>query len=70
MNERSDPVLWGLRDPIGLCATCRHVRMVQSSHGSLFYLCQLAEVDARFAKYPRLPVLRCVGYEPAADDEG
>jgi hypothetical protein len=25
----------------------------------------LAEIDPRFDKYPRLPVLRCAGYEPA-----
>jgi hypothetical protein len=26
-------------------------------------MCQLAETDPRFAKYPRLPVIRCAGYE-------
>ena len=69
MNDQGDSALWGLPDPIGLCATCRHSRIVQSSRGSTFYLCQLAEVDARFAKYPRLPVLRCAGYESAVEDE-
>ena len=69
MNDQLDSALWGLRDPIGLCATCRHVRVVHSSHGSTFYLCQQSEVDARFAKYPRLPVLRCAGYEPSGEDE-
>jgi hypothetical protein len=53
----------GLRDPIGLCTTCRHVHAVHSSRGSTFYLCRLAEIDPRFDKYPRLPVLRCAGYE-------
>ena len=69
MNDQLDSALWGLRDPIGLCATCRHVRMVQSSHGGTFYLCQKSEFDARFAKYPRLPVLRCAGYAPSVEDE-
>ncbi len=65
MTDRADLNLAGLRDPIGLCATCRHARVVHSSRGSTFYLCQLAESDPRFDKYPRLPVPRCAGYEPA-----
>jgi hypothetical protein len=69
MDDRTDSTSIDLRDPIGLCAACRHVRSVQSSHGSLFYLCQLSESDPRFTKYPRLPVLRCVGYEAANEVE-
>ena len=69
MTDRTDFNLTGLRDPIGLCATCRHARVVQSAHGSTFYLCRLAEIDSRFSKYPRLPVLRCAGYEPAEETE-
>lgn len=49
---------------VGLCATCAHVRVIESRRGSRFYLCQLSEVDARFPKYPRLPVLQCIGYAP------
>ena len=64
MTDQVDFNRKGLRDPIGLCAACRHARVVQSSHGSTYYLCRLAETDPRFAKYPRLPVLRCAGYEP------
>jgi hypothetical protein len=63
MSDQSASLLDGLRDPIGLCAACRHSRVVQSARGSTFYLCRRAESDARFAKYPRLPVLRCAGYE-------
>ncbi len=48
---------------VGLCATCTHVRRVVSDRGSVFYLCELAKVDPRFEKYPRLPVLSCNGYE-------
>ena len=69
MTDRFEFDLAGLRDPIGLCATCRYVRVVQSSHGSTFYLCRLAESDPRFSKYPRLPVLRCSGYEAIEDPE-
>jgi molybdenum cofactor cytidylyltransferase len=65
MADRSNSTLPGLRDPIGLCASCRHVHIVQSARGSTFYLCRLAESDPRFSRYPRLPVLRCAGYESA-----
>jgi hypothetical protein len=51
---------------VGLCATCAHVQIVGSSKGSTFYLCRLSETDARFVKYPALPVLACEGYVRAA----
>jgi hypothetical protein len=50
-------------DRVGLCQTCRHARIVSNVRGSTFYLCQLSEIDPRFTKYPRLPVIRCEGYE-------
>jgi hypothetical protein len=49
---------------IGLCADCRFMRRIESDRGSLFYLCELSATDTRFPKYPRLPVLRCDGYDP------
>jgi hypothetical protein len=49
---------------VGLCAACRHVRVVESKRGSRFYLCGLAAVDPAFPKYPGLPVLRCRGFTP------
>jgi hypothetical protein len=33
---------------VGLCATCRHVRVVRSDRVSVFYLCELSKVDQRF----------------------
>jgi hypothetical protein len=48
---------------IGLCADCRFMRVMKSDRGSTFYLCERSTTDARFPKYPRLPVLRCAGYE-------
>jgi hypothetical protein len=51
------------RDPIGLCQTCRHARVIGNRRGSQFYLCQKSETDPRFPKYPRLPVLKCSGFE-------
>jgi hypothetical protein len=55
------------RDAIGLCGTCKHARVITSARGSTFYLCRLAETDARFRKYPALPVLRCDGYAQKQD---
>jgi hypothetical protein len=43
---------------------CRFMRRITSDRGSIFYLCERSATDERFPKYPRLPVLRCVGYEP------
>lgn len=50
----------------GLCASCSHARIIESKRGSRFYLCERSRVDPRFPKYPPLPVLRCIGYEPNA----
>jgi hypothetical protein len=48
---------------LGLCADCVNAQRIQSSKGSVFLLCALSKTDPRFAKYPRLPVLSCSGYE-------
>jgi hypothetical protein len=50
----------------GLCATCKHAKRMESDRGSTFLLCQLALSDARFPKYPRLPVKSCSGYSRSA----
>jgi hypothetical protein len=49
----------------GLCAACTHMRVVTSARGAAFVLCGLSRTDERFPKYPRLPVLTCVGFERA-----
>jgi hypothetical protein len=48
----------------GLCGNCRNARVMKSDRGSVFYRCLLANTDARFAKYPRLPMVQCTGWEP------
>ncbi|HEY8551604.1 MAG TPA: hypothetical protein VIL35_16715 [Vicinamibacterales bacterium] len=53
---------------VGLCARCRWMRLVQSARGSRFYRCGRSDVDRTYPRYPRLPVLDCRGYEPAAPD--
>jgi len=53
----------GSSDGRGLCAGCAHGRLVTSARGSSFTMCGLSQTDERFAKYPRLPVLACVGFQ-------
>jgi hypothetical protein len=60
-RRRADPK----RAEVGLCASCRQARRILSSKGSEFWLCGRAESDRNYPKYPPLPVLRCLGYEPA-----
>jgi 16S rRNA (uracil1498-N3)-methyltransferase len=52
----------------GLCADCLYARRVESDRRSVFFMCERSKNDARFAKYPSLPVVRCAGYEGAASD--
>jgi len=61
MNDSTDS-----RQPatVGLCARCAHAREIVSATGSRFVLCDRSKTDARFPRYPRLPVLGCEGYEP------
>lgn len=48
---------------IGLCVRCVHHRVTGNRRGSQFHLCGLASTDPRFRKYPRLPMLRCEGFQ-------
>ena len=56
------------RERRGLCADCVHSQRVESSRGSTFLLCELSRSDTRFARYPRLPMLSCAGYERRRDE--
>lgn len=56
-------------DEIGLCSDCRYSRVIRSDRSSVFFLCRRSIEDARYPKYPRLPVRECVGYEPVLSDE-
>ena len=49
----------------GLCATCEHCRVIRARR-STFYMCQRSFTDVRFPKYPRLPVVQCIGYTAGA----
>ncbi len=48
----------------GLCNTCRHQRVVVTTRGSRFSLCERSRSDPSYARYPRLPVRECPGHEP------
>ena len=47
----------------GLCDRCVHQKLIGNTRGSTFSLCERSKTDRRFPKYPRLPVVRCVGFE-------
>ncbi len=49
-----------------MCASCAHARAVSSGRGSVFLMCERSREDARYAKYPRLPVVVCAGHEVRA----
>ncbi|HET7219305.1 MAG TPA: hypothetical protein VFJ02_14710 [Vicinamibacterales bacterium] len=63
MNDRR-----GSEQDAGLCASCVHAHVIRNDRGSRFYLCRLSAVDARFAKYPVLPVVACIGFTRAPAD--
>jgi hypothetical protein len=48
-----------------LCDSCRHALLRPTRRGTVYLRCGLAATDARFAKYPVLPVLRCPGFQRA-----
>ena len=50
-----------------LCDSCVHQQLVRNTRGSVFSLCRRSrEEPGLFPKYPRLPVLECVGFEPVS----
>ena len=48
---------------VGLCADCRHHRVIRSDRGATFHLCNYSYSDDAFPKYPRLPVIECAAYQ-------
>ena len=51
------------RPPAGLCDACCHQRLVHTTRGSSFSLCERSRTDPAYPKYPRLPVLACPGFQ-------
>ena len=50
----------------GLCDSCTYQKLISNTRGSSFSMCERSKTDERFAKYPRLPVRSCPGYEKRA----
>jgi hypothetical protein len=48
----------------GLCAACRYSRVIRTTRGTVFRLCERSTTDVRYPRYPALPVVRCPGFEP------
>jgi len=63
-SDASDSRLRRLPTDPGLCRDCIH-RRILTTERTAYVRCELADSDPRFTKYPRLPVLRCAGYERA-----
>jgi len=45
----------------GLCARCCHRELVRSPRHE-YLRCRRSDSDARFPRYPRLPVTECSGF--------
>jgi hypothetical protein len=53
--------------PAGLCADCRHQRLVPTTRGTVYSLCERSRSEPeRYPRYPRLPVRECAGFEPVS----
>ena len=52
------------RPSAGLCDSCVHQRIVKTTRGSAFSLCERSRTDAAYPRYPRLPVTACPGHAP------
>lgn len=57
------------RPPAGLCDGCAHQRLVGTTRGSEFSLCERSRTEPAYPRYPRVPVLECAGFQ-ARDAEG
>jgi len=55
----------------GLCGGCLFQRVVPTTRGSVFSLCERAAEDSSFPRYPRVPVGSCAGFHarPASGDQ-
>jgi hypothetical protein len=50
----------------GLCDSCKHQKLVHTTRGSVFSMCERSKTDPSYPKYPRLPVKECPGYVSAS----
>ncbi len=52
---------------VGLCASCSNAKTLETKIGATIYLCSLAAKDARFRRFPLLPMVACEGFERRPD---
>jgi hypothetical protein len=62
MSSDRQQLLADLGVPAGLCSDCRFALLNRTNRGPVYLRCGLATQRPEFAKYPRLPVLRCSGH--------
>ena len=55
-------------DP-GLCRTCLHASVKATNRGTAYLRCTRAAWDDSLVRYPRLPVIGCIGFEPAEGED-
>ncbi|MGB7450230.1 MAG: hypothetical protein WA892_14035, partial [Ornithinimicrobium sp.] len=49
--------------PAGWCEQCVHAKVNRTNRGTAYLRCLRAAWDDRMTRYPRLPVVECVGFE-------
>jgi hypothetical protein len=54
---------------VGLCESCGCGLLRPTARGTSYWRCLRSKFDPSFARYPRLPVLACRGFEPADKQE-
>ena len=54
----------------GLCGECRHASVKETRRGTAYLRCVRASWDPRLVRYPALPVVSCVGFEPVESSPG
>ncbi len=48
---------------VGLCSLCEHGRIVESSRGATFWLCEQSSHVPALQKYPALPRMKCESFD-------
>jgi hypothetical protein len=51
----------------GLCRACLHAKLNETYRGTAYLRCTRATWDSALARYPRLPVTQCAGFERIDD---
>jgi hypothetical protein len=46
----------------GLCDRCAHQRLVATTRGPTYSLCERSRTERAYPRYPRVPVLACPGF--------